>query len=150
MKTNSPAAPHILVIDDNQAIHEDFKKILCTTTTGSQKLDDFEAAFFGPVTTEEEKAKFEIDSAFQGQEGLALIQKSLEEMGYKFPNGCSASSGEGGTRIQHYPSMLNRMERDLNLRCVSVTALDPAGQLIEKMKRAARTNPQPATVDSGN
>ena len=79
-----------------------------------------------------------------------LLQKSLVEMGYKFPNGCWASSGEGGTRIQHYPSMLNRMERDLNLRCVSVTALDPAGQLIEKMKRAARTNPQPATVDSGN
>src|SRR5580765_7912045 len=79
-----------------------------------------------------------------------LLQKSLVEMGYKFPNGCRASSGEGGTRIQHYPSMLNRMERDLHLRCVSVTALDPAGQLIEKMKRAARTNPQPATVDSGN
>src|SRR6185436_6368833 len=60
-------------------IHEDFKKILCTTTTGSQKLDDFEAAFFGPVTTEEEKAKFEIDSAFQGQEGLNLVRQALKE-----------------------------------------------------------------------
>jgi DNA-binding NtrC family response regulator len=72
----------ILIIDDNRAIHEDFRKILAEDKCDSSKVDDFEASLFGGSTTEKPKddqAPFQIDSAFQGQEGLGLIRQSLQE-----------------------------------------------------------------------
>jgi DNA-binding NtrC family response regulator len=70
---------HILVIDDNQAIHEDFRKILSTTKTGTSKVEDFEAEFFGETSFTTKQPKFEIDSAFQGQDGLNLVRRALQE-----------------------------------------------------------------------
>jgi signal transduction histidine kinase len=67
----------ILIIDDNQAIHEDIRKILIPAVTCD--LDDAEAALFGQEITAFEMPKFEIDSAFQGEEGLALIEKAVME-----------------------------------------------------------------------
>jgi len=78
-KNTHTTAPHILVIDDNQSIHEDFRKILGTAAAGSSKLDDFEASFFGETETEEEQTAYEIDSAFQGQDGLNLVRRALQE-----------------------------------------------------------------------
>ena len=69
----------ILVIDDNHSIHEDFKKILTTTKTASSKLDDFEASFFGPSSSGDDQLKFQIDSAFQGKDGLELVRRALQE-----------------------------------------------------------------------
>ena len=40
--------PRLLVIDDNRAIHDDFRKILCPSS--SAPLDDLETALFGPST----------------------------------------------------------------------------------------------------
>src|SRR5579859_7417037 len=37
----------VLVIDDNPAIHEDFRKIFCPATPGSDELSRSTAAFFG-------------------------------------------------------------------------------------------------------
>jgi two-component system sensor histidine kinase/response regulator len=68
----------ILVIDDNRAIHDDFRKILLTASLPND-LDEDEAALFGDVATKFELPEFEIDSAYQGQEGLDLIEKSLSE-----------------------------------------------------------------------
>ena len=71
---NETYVRHILVIDDNQSIHEDFKKILATTRTASSRIDEFESAFFGSApAAAEAQTKFEIDSAFQGQDGLKLF-----------------------------------------------------------------------------
>jgi CheY-like chemotaxis protein len=70
----------ILVIDDNPEIHKDFIKILKIDEHDKDKLKDFEQKLFGE--TSPSKAilpKFEIDSAFQGQEGLALIDKAIHE-----------------------------------------------------------------------
>jgi PAS domain S-box-containing protein len=69
--------PRILVIDDNRAIHNDFRKILCPAV--SAPLEDLEAELFGPRETEVKPPAFEMDSACQGQEGLALLEKSLAE-----------------------------------------------------------------------
>ncbi|MGC9942310.1 MAG: response regulator [Verrucomicrobiota bacterium] len=70
----------ILIIDDNGAIHEDFRKILSRGKIQTNDLDAAEAALFGDsVQAQIQFPEFEIDSAFQGQEGLALIEKSLEE-----------------------------------------------------------------------
>src|ERR1700744_3558049 len=68
----------ILVIDDNPAIHEDFRKILCKPKA-SGELADAEAALFGEETAPIKMPEFQIDSAYQGQEGLAMIEQSLQE-----------------------------------------------------------------------
>ena len=69
----------ILVIDDNEAIHGDFRKILTPPKTATNDLAVAEAALFGETTTDFKLPEFQIDSAFQGQEGFALIEKSLAE-----------------------------------------------------------------------
>jgi len=70
----------ILIIDDNGAIHDDFRKILSRGKAHTNALDAAEAALFGDVPAAPiQFPEFEIDSAFQGQEGLALIEKSLQE-----------------------------------------------------------------------
>jgi signal transduction histidine kinase len=70
----------ILVIDDNKAIHEDFRKILCKKNAVPDNLAAAEAALFGDEeATPLQLPEFEIDSAFQGQEGFEMIAKSLQE-----------------------------------------------------------------------
>jgi len=69
----------ILVIDDNPAIHADFKKILTPVSNSRQRLDALEAAFFGEEKKVEGILNFELDSALQGQQGFELVQKSLAE-----------------------------------------------------------------------
>ena len=79
MTANSHPNRRILVIDDNRAIHEDFRKILGRENHSSTGLETAEAALFGEAAPQVELPTFEIDSAFQGQEGLDLIEKSLRE-----------------------------------------------------------------------
>lgn len=74
-----PKNHRILVIDDNPAIHEDFRKILITDSRLRNDLDEDEAALFADQTVKFRLPVFEIDSALQGQEGLDLIKKSLLE-----------------------------------------------------------------------
>jgi CheY-like chemotaxis protein len=66
----------ILVVDDNAAIHEDFKKILCGSAGVSDEAASAKAAFFGGAQ-KGEIAAFEIDSAYQGSEALEKVKASL-------------------------------------------------------------------------
>src|SRR5216683_4863222 len=68
----------ILVIDDNRAIHEDFRKIFNSPQGQGSALAASEAALFGQSPVATCSPAFEFDSAFQGQEGLSLIQRALE------------------------------------------------------------------------
>ncbi len=68
----------VLVIDDNRAIHEDFRKILCPSNATVMALDAAEAALFGGSTDPVEDTRFEVDSAYQGQEGVMLAAKAIE------------------------------------------------------------------------
>lgn len=68
----------LLVVDDNRAIHEDFRKILAPGSELSA-LDSIEADLFDRVIEISDRRDFEIDSAFQGEEGLALVRQALEE-----------------------------------------------------------------------
>jgi PAS domain S-box-containing protein len=80
MNTPSSASqPRILIVDDNPSIHEDFRKILGPKTPSHLRLEDAESALFGPGAAAAERAGFRIDSAFQGQEALTLVQKALGE-----------------------------------------------------------------------
>src|SRR5439155_13114771 len=69
----------ILLIDDNQAIHADFRKILSQPITVDATMDAAETLLFGGQTEPQPQRQFEIDSALQGREGLALAQKALAE-----------------------------------------------------------------------
>jgi two-component system cell cycle sensor histidine kinase/response regulator CckA len=68
----------ILVIDDNPRIHEDIRKILCPGSAPDDLHEDA-AALFGDAARPAQLSDFEIDSAHQGQEGLALVEKALAE-----------------------------------------------------------------------
>jgi two-component system, sensor histidine kinase and response regulator len=69
----------LLVIDDNPTIHEDIRKILIKSSSRPCDLDEHEAALFADPPIVLQLPVFEIDSAFQGQDGLDLIEKSLLE-----------------------------------------------------------------------
>lgn len=72
-----PATNHrILIVDDNPAIHDDFRKVLGGARETQADLMTAEAALFGDEITAVVSANFEIDSAYQGQEALARIQES--------------------------------------------------------------------------
>ena len=66
----------ILVVDDNQAIHQDFRKILCAAPASSA-LDAMEAALFGGPATAPADAGFEVDSAYQGEEGIQRVMDAV-------------------------------------------------------------------------
>jgi signal transduction histidine kinase len=68
----------ILAIDDNRAIHEDFRKILCPPSVDTTALGDAEAKLFDEPTRARQSAVFEIDSAYQGEEGLERVRQSLQ------------------------------------------------------------------------
>ena len=82
MNSITPKNWRVLAIDDNPAIHKDYKKVLNTEVADSS-LADAESFLFDeePAQTSSSKSEFiyEIDSAFQGEEGWQLVQKSLEE-----------------------------------------------------------------------
>ncbi|WP_395751966.1 response regulator [Prosthecobacter sp.] len=73
----------LLIIDDNPAIHEDFRKILVPASAPAQAsgIEADEAAIFGdiPAPSAPTGLLFEVDSASQGKEGLDLIRRALEE-----------------------------------------------------------------------
>jgi PAS domain S-box-containing protein len=69
----------ILVVDDNSAIHKDFKKILHESANRGEHLESAEAILFGDIKNgPSEIESFEIESAMQGREGLAMVKKALE------------------------------------------------------------------------
>jgi len=65
----------ILIVDDTASIHEDFRKILCADTHAEPSLDSLEETLFG--TPAAPRQVFELDSAYQGQEALALVSQAL-------------------------------------------------------------------------
>jgi CheY-like chemotaxis protein len=72
-----PNSHRILIIDDAPAIHDDFRKILNKVETPA--LDQARAALFGSPTAPSERVNFVLDSAYQGQEGLALVERALTD-----------------------------------------------------------------------
>jgi signal transduction histidine kinase/response regulator of citrate/malate metabolism len=66
----------ILIIDDNRAIHEDFRKIL-KAGDSVDLLAQAEADIFGDASADASKSTaFKLDSAYQGQEGVELARKA--------------------------------------------------------------------------
>src|SRR5256885_2072916 len=68
----------ILCIDDNPSIHQDYRKVLCTTAPPAA-LKSLEAALFDEAQPDQPGApmEFEIDSALQGAEGVEKLKAAL-------------------------------------------------------------------------
>ncbi len=76
----------ILVIDDSEAIHTDFRRVLCPKLpTRGRALDLMEEELFGDDAPREVPSalEFELDSAFQGQEALTKV-KQAQEAGHPY------------------------------------------------------------------
>jgi len=79
MKDAGQKNRRILVIDDNESIHKDFREIFEVGGSKTAALDEAKSAILGDATKASEPEGFEIDSAFQGQEGLEKVKQSLVE-----------------------------------------------------------------------
>ncbi|MCH9022659.1 MAG: GGDEF domain-containing response regulator, partial [Planctomycetes bacterium] len=66
----------ILVIDDNQSIHKDFKAILDPDERKDDELDQMAAAIFDEDHKTPDRETFHVESAYQGQQGLEMIKKA--------------------------------------------------------------------------
>lgn len=96
----TPSKKRILIVDDSEAIHQDFLRILCQEPEGGDgELDQLADELFGAVAPPRplDEAVFEVDSAFQGREGLAKVEQAqaaghpyaLIFLDYRMPPGWS-------------------------------------------------------------
>ena len=77
--TSSPPPHRILIVDDNPAIHEDFRKILISAHARNTALEQVESVLFNQPMAPHLAMRFHLDSAYQGQEALDKVTNSLAE-----------------------------------------------------------------------
>ena len=65
----------ILIVDDNRAIHDDFRKIL-SGGAGLKAMDAADEELFGSNPTAVQAANFDLDSAFQGASALEMVKQA--------------------------------------------------------------------------
>ena len=77
---NQEPPRRILLIDDQETIHEDYRKVLGPRKQGDAALDQATASLFedGPLCSVAWEG-FELDSALQGEEGFDLVRRSLDD-----------------------------------------------------------------------
>ena len=68
----------VLVVDDNEAIHEDFRKTLGEDRSGHKELAALDAELFGKGAPKDTEV-FELTSAHQGDEAVELVRKARAE-----------------------------------------------------------------------
>ncbi len=74
---SDPVNRRVLVINDNVAAHQNFRKILARPLDGETALAATQASFFREVPAG--RAAFQIDSAYQGREALERVVRALAE-----------------------------------------------------------------------
>ncbi len=67
----------IIIIDDNPAIHDDFRKVLLGSSDSEREVDAAAAVLFGDQPNAVESKRFELDFACRGQEGLEMIHDAV-------------------------------------------------------------------------
>ena len=95
----NPGRKRILIIDDSEAIHQDFRRILCPQENAiSSEVDQMADLLFATAPSSGRvEQEFEVDSAFLGQEGLAKVEAALASgrpyalmfLDYRMPPGWS-------------------------------------------------------------
>ena len=81
-------ADRILIADDSPAIHVDFRKILTNQEREGDEIESLAASIFGDSDSEtassdgegsQGRQSFTVDSAYQGEEALQMVVRSVEE-----------------------------------------------------------------------
>ncbi len=77
---DAPSKPRfrLLIIDDNPAIHDDIRKILDPREKPNPALAGANTVLFGESDPPPSRGEFQIDSAYQGEEGLSKVQEASE------------------------------------------------------------------------
>ncbi|HEY3897710.1 MAG TPA: response regulator [Chthoniobacter sp.] len=75
---NLPINSRILLVDDNPAIHEDFRKILLGPSRNRTELDAMESVLFDTPHVPVNVTTFELDSAYQGKEALEKVKQAMK------------------------------------------------------------------------
>jgi PAS domain S-box-containing protein len=79
VKSTPSSSNRVLIVDDNRSIHEGFRKILGAQPTNTG-LDAMEQELFGTKLVQSPGCpNLELDSANQGQEALAMVERALAE-----------------------------------------------------------------------
>lgn len=112
--------PHrILIVDDNEAIHSDMRKILDSSSALEDSMQEAEELLFGSAASTTPARRFQLDSAYQGQEGLAQLERAIAE-------GCPYSMAFLDVRMppgwDGIETTVHLWERDPNLQVVLCTA----------------------------
>ena len=68
----------VLIIDDNQYIHDDLTKILCPALK-SDECDTLVEESTGHAESNRRQLDIRIDSALQGEEGLEMVRQARKE-----------------------------------------------------------------------
>jgi CheY-like chemotaxis protein len=82
MSPQSPGNKRILIVDDNEDIHRDFRQILAPAakSAASCRIDELEAELLGEAPpAPAELPSFELTSSFQGAEALARVEQALKD-----------------------------------------------------------------------
>src|SRR5205823_15091283 len=77
--SNDQKNRRILVIDDNRGIHNSFREILRGAALDKSTLDEAEARLFGVSPAGRRTLGFTMGSAYQGEEGIALVRGALDK-----------------------------------------------------------------------
>lgn len=76
---SEPVNRRILLVDDNPAIHEDFRKILNAGKRRNETIEHAELILLGVAVMTADADSFQIDSAMQGREALEKVGAALKE-----------------------------------------------------------------------
>lgn len=80
----------ILIVDDNESIHEDFRKVLVQERSDDQlALDELESELFGDEedskenTVDDFELSYQVESAFQGRDAIQMVN-SADKAGHPY------------------------------------------------------------------
>lgn len=71
----------VLIVDDNPAIRDDYRRILCPSTSGVEELESIEAILFDEMRDHQAKVRPNFQTAFasQGEEAENLTKAAIEQ-----------------------------------------------------------------------
>ena len=132
--TSTTLNRRILVIDDNMAIHEDFRKIL-EHRLDTNLLQQARSGLFDDVPAPDALEQFEVDCADQGQAGYRMVKEAVEKdcrYAMAFVDMRMPPGWDGVETIEHI------WEVDPDLQVVICTAFSDLGwnQVIERLAQS--------------
>ena len=111
----------VLIVDDQQIIHDAFNTVFTALSLTTSGLDDLEASLFGESTTTlPASTTSELDHAYQGEEGYGKVVESRQQGTPYALHLSTCGCHRVGTAWKPLPSCSSRMTKS-NLSCAPPT-----------------------------